>query len=369
MQRPESRRTILLAAGAAAMSSMIHPAAAAPWREAAPADAGFSADLGDKLEAGVRSGLLNGVHGVLVARRGAVVLERYYAGTDESWGRPLGTVTFGPDTLHDVRSVTKSVVGLLYGVALDRGLVPTPEAPLLAAFPEYPDLGADPARARLTVAHALTMTMGLEWDEMRPYTDPANSEIGMENAADRYRFALDRPVVGEPGRTWIYSGGAVALLGRIIAKGAGTTLPEFARTALFEPLGITAFEWASGRDGVASAASGLRLRPRDLLRIGLLVLQRGRWNERQVVPAAWLDASFAPAVPTGEGLEYGRLWYIGTIGPRRWVGANGNGGQRLYVMPDADLAVAVVCGNYNRPGQGMTPLRIWRDIVLANLKD
>ncbi len=114
--------------------------------------------------------------------------------------KPLGTVTFGPDTLHDLRSVTKSVVGLLYGIALDRRLVPPPDAPLLAQFPEYPDLAADPARALLTVENALTMTMGFAWDEQRPYTDPANSEIAMENAPDRYRYILDQPIVAAAGQ-------------------------------------------------------------------------------------------------------------------------------------------------------------------------
>src|SRR5262249_3781630 len=161
-----------------------------------------------------------------------------------------GRVSFGAETLHDLRSVTKSIVGLLYGIALERGLVPPPEAPLLPSFPEYPDLAADPQRMRLTVGHALPMTLGLAWDEIdRPYTDPANSEIAMENAADRYRFVLERPIVAEPGTRWTYSGGAVALIGALIARGAGKPLPEFAREALFEPLGISAFDWAAGQDG------------------------------------------------------------------------------------------------------------------------
>jgi CubicO group peptidase (beta-lactamase class C family) len=252
-----SRRTAMcLLAG---MSAMPSPVAAAPVAEPA-----------DRLDADIRAGLLPDVHAVLVSRAGHVLLERYYAGADQSWGRPLGVVAFGPDTLHDLRSVTKSVVGLLYGIALDRGLVPSPEAPLLAQFPEYPDLAGNPQRARLTIAHALTMTLGMAWDEQRPYTDPANSEIAMENAPDRNRFILERPFVAAPGERWIYSGGAVALLGHLIAKGFRRTLPDFARQALFAPLGITTFEWAEGQDGIASAASGLRPRPRDLLRIGNL---------------------------------------------------------------------------------------------------
>ncbi len=339
-----------------------------------PEALGFSADLADKLDAGVRSGLLNGLHSVLVARNGRLILERYYAGTDESWGKHLGRVTFTPDTLHDLRSVTKSIVALLYGIALERGLVPPPEAPLLAEFPQYPDLAADPKRALLQINHALSMTLGLEWDEMRPYSDPANSEIAMENAPDRFRFILERSIVSKPGQRWTYSGGAVALIGAIIQKGTKMGLLAFAREALFAPLGITEAEWVQGRDGMASAASGLRLKPRDLLRIGQLVLARGRWQDQQLIPEAWVDSLSQSLVSTGDGLHYARLWWHGMAlapalkGERPWLAGLGNGGQRLWILPDAGLVTVIHCGNYNKPDQWVTPLRIWREIVLANLQ-
>lgn len=342
-------------------------------RAPSPAKAGFAPDTARKLAAGIESGLLRGLHAVLVSRGGKRALNHYGDGLDENWGRPLGQVSFGPDTLHDLRSVTKSVIGLLYGCALERGLVPPVEAPLLAQFPEYADLAADPRRTGLTVAHALTMTMGLEWDETLPYTDPANSEIAMEQAADRYRFVLDRPVVAEPGTRWIYSGGSVALIGAIITRGTGKPLPDFAREALFEPLGISAFEWSAGSDGVASAASGLRLTAPDLLRIGEMLLADGVWNGKQVVSEAWLTASLAPAVATDDGLHYGRLWFLGEApalgGPRGWMAGFGNGGQRLWLMPETGVAAVIFSGNYNQWDAWVTPTRVWREIVLANLSD
>jgi CubicO group peptidase (beta-lactamase class C family) len=352
------RHTFALLSGAAIMPI---PAAAS------------TISLADRVDSGIRSGLLRDVHVVVVARAGRILLERYYSGADEAWGQPLGNVTFTPKTLHDLRSVTKSIVGLLYGIALDRKLVPPPEAQLLAQFPQYADLASDARRAHLTVLNALNMTLGMEWDEQRPYNDPANSEIAMEGAPDRIRYVLERPFITEPGTRWIYSGGAVALLGHLIAKGAGTTLPEFARDALFRPLGITSFEWAQGADGVASAASGLRLRPRDLLRIGQMVLAGGTWNGQRIVSRSWLDASFIPAVDTNMDVKYGRLWYIGenTVasmpGVHRWLAGFGNGGQRLFLMPDVDLAAVIFCGAYNRPDQRSASNRIWGEIVLANL--
>jgi len=370
------RATLAALAGAGAMS-LSRPALAAPaaWQTATPRDAGFSPDLAARLDAEVHSGLLDGLHAVLVSRNDRLVLERYYAGADESLGKPLGRVAFGPTTLHDIRSVTKSIVGLLYGIALDRGLAPPPKAPLLAQFPEYADLAADPARAQLTVADALNMTLGLAWDESRSYADPANSERAMEAARDRYRYILSRPIVAAAGTKWIYSGGAAALAGALIARGSHTTLQNFARHALFEPLGVTAFEWYTGQDGVALAASGLRRCPRDLLRIGTLVLANGEWHSRQIVSRAWLEASFKPVVATAfTGIDYGRLWYLGEAtapgldGPHRWMAGFGNGGQRLWLMPGAGLAVAILCGNYNQPDQRVAPLRVWQEIVLANLR-
>ena len=331
----------------------------------------FSPDLARKLAAGIESGLLANLHAVAVAHRSQTVLEHYAPGEDEAWGTPLGLVSHGPATLHDLRSVTKSIVGILYGIALDRGLVPPPEAPLLGAFPDYPDLDADPKRAALTVEHALTMTMGLEWDEFsRPYTDPLNSEIAMELAPDRYRFCLDRPFVAEPGARWIYSGGAVALIGALIARGTGETLPDFARDALFAPLGIADFGWTAGRDGIPSAASGLRLTAPDLLKIGTMLLDGGTWQGERIVSAAWLQQSFTPYIPTGDGLHYGRLWFLGEAPLQgttpRWIAGFGNGGQRLWLAPDLGIAAVSFSGAYNQPDSWITPFRVWREIVLRN---
>jgi CubicO group peptidase (beta-lactamase class C family) len=352
-------------------------AATPDWRPTAPAAVGFAPDLADRLATAVRAGRAPNLHGVVVLRRGRLVLEHYGAGEDFKWNESLGLVTFGPDTLHDIRSVTKSVVGLLYGIALAAGRVPAPEEPLLRHFPEYPDLAADARRARLTVAHALTMTLGLEWNEEAPYTSAANSEIAMElHAPDRYRYVLERPVIAEPGARWVYCGGATALIGRLIAEGTGQPLQSYARSALLAPLGITAAEWMAGRDGVASAASGLRLPPRALARIGQLVLDRGRWVGREVVPPAWLAAALRPRVRIFEDLDYGCHWYLGTVpapaGPpsrsRRWVGGIGNGGQRLFVVPDLELVVAITAGSYNAADQSETPSTILNDVILPSIR-
>ena len=218
------------------------------------------------------------LHGLVVLRNGRVVLERYFEGDDRKRGvGDIGRVAFKPDTPHDLRSCSKSIIGLLYGIALAQGKVPPPEAPLFSAFPEYAELAASEGRDRLMVQHVLTMTMGTEWDESSlVYTDPRNSETAMDNAPDRYRYILERRVVEQPGAHWTYCGGATALLARMIAKGSGETLHEFARKNLFDPLGMGPTEWATGPDGEPFAASGARMSVRDLSRIGSMMLHEGR---------------------------------------------------------------------------------------------
>ena len=328
-------------------------------------------DIAEKLDLGYRSGLLEGIHAVLAIHKSKTVLEKYYSGEDQNWGQPLGHIDFNATTLHDLRSVTKSITSLLYGIALERGKVPAPAARLLDSFPQYVDLASDPQRSSWIVENVLNMTLGTEWNEDLPYSNPANSEIMMENAADRYRFILDRPIVQKPGTSWIYNGGCSAILGYLIAKNTGQTLEEFARQALFESLDITSFEWNKGGDGIPSAASGLRLTAPNLARIGQMILAQGMWNGQQIVPATWLQDCMTPKVQANF-FQYSNQWYLSeqpvpaTNSMHAMISAMGNGGQRLFVIPSLDLVIVVFAGHYNRPDQWLNPTLILRRIVLAN---
>jgi CubicO group peptidase (beta-lactamase class C family) len=293
---------------------------------------------------------LPGLHSVVVSLNDELVGEAYFPGADERWGTSLGVVTHGPETLHDVRSITKSVVGLLYGIALSEGLVPEINSPLLNLFPEFTDLRDGSDREKITVRDALTMQMGTKWDESLPYTDPKNSEIAMELAPDRYRYVLNRPMGDVPGTRWNYNGGAVALIGKLIADGTGVPLDEYANDRLFKPLGIKQYEWVRGSDDVPSAASGLRLTARDLAKIGGMIARGGEYEGRQIVTVDWLEKSFASAATIQAGFDYGFLWYLSS-GPRgdRVIIALGNGGQRLTVQPKAGFVVSTLTGRYNDP--------------------
>ena len=197
------------------------------------------------------------VHGIVIARHGALAFEQYFAGNDQRWGWPIGRVEYGPEKRHDLRSVSKSVTSLLVGIAIDRGLVAGVEESVLGFFPEHAELRSA-EKERIRLRDLLTMSMGLAWDERRPYTDPENSEIRMIRSRDPFRFVLEQPVVLEAGKSFNYSGGATALLGAIVERATGEKLEAFARKSLFEPLDIQDFEWVLMPNGRATTGSRTR---------------------------------------------------------------------------------------------------------------
>ncbi|MGD9507279.1 MAG: serine hydrolase domain-containing protein [Geminicoccaceae bacterium] len=289
------------------------------------------------------------LHAVVVVRDGLLVFEVYRSGADQRWGHDLGIVAHGPEVRHDVRSVSKSVTSLLVGIALDRKLIGSVDDPALAYFPELANLRT-PDKERILLRHLLAMSSGIAWDEERPYTDPKNSEIQMIRAPDPYRFVLEQPIATAPDKVWKYSGGSTQLLAGIVQRASGQRFADFAREALFEPLGITDYEWVAMPNGETAAASGLRLRPRDMAKIGQLMLNGGEWDGKRIVSAEWLQQSILPR----RSSSYGYQWWTGlsVIGEQvvERAEAKGLGGQRIFVVPSLRLVVVTTAGLYVKTG-------------------
>jgi CubicO group peptidase (beta-lactamase class C family) len=344
------------------------------WPVAAPEEVGLNSASLCALKQNCCSYVDANIHSVLVVRRGTLVYEQYFEGEDQNWDRQLGRVAFHAGLKHDLRSVTKSVTSLLIGIAVQRKLVEGVDEPILQFFPEYSDLRT-PEKDRILLRHLLTMSTGLAWDEYRPYTDPMNSEVQMMQSPDRYRFALERPVLLAPGQVWNYNGGATELLGALFQKIDGRLLDDFAREFLFKPLEITDTEWNKyGERDIPAAASGLRLQPRDMAKIGQLVLARGIWKGQQIVPAEWIDQSIAPQIGCPDTIYFhGYHWWLGRsfVSNRevKWAAGVGLGGQRIFIVPVLDLVVVVTAGLYNSPIQHWLPLHILNRYVLAAIKD
>jgi CubicO group peptidase (beta-lactamase class C family) len=310
------------------------------------------------------------IHGVLVARRGSLVFEQYFTGRDRAWVARERRTAFGPQVKHDLRSITKSVVSLLLGIAIGQKKIAGVDEPALSFFPDYADLHT-PEKQRIHLHHLLTMSSGLGWNENISHSDPGEGPLGA--ARDSVRYVLALPVAAPPGMKFNYSGGDTHLLGAVIAQATGQRLRDFARAALFEPLGIADWQWMSYDNGAIAAASGLRLRPRDLLKIGQLVLARGTWNGRQVVPPGWIEQSTRPQIDTADSLLYGYQWWLGRAllegRELQWVAGFGLGGQRLFIAPALDLVVVVTAGLYATPTQHAVPWEIFRRYVLASVRE
>jgi len=338
------------------------------WLAAAPEASGFDAAALCAVLDGVAGGVAN-IHAVVVERHGRLVAELYRRGPDRSiWSLSAHDTEFGPTDLHDVRSVSKSVVSLLFGIARAEHGIDLHASPLVF-YPEYADLRS-PQREAIHLEHLLTMSSGLEWREtLASYGTFANDETRLYWDWAPYRYVLSRPVVAEPGTTWNYDGGGTAVLADIVERTTHAPLRDFARVRLFEPLGIREWEWVGDPYGRPIAFAGLRMRPRDLAKLGRLVLAHGRWQGREVVPPDWITDSLRPHIDTGDGLEYGYQWWCGSVpwqgAQRPWSAAFGNGGQRLYVVPDLDLVVVFTAGAYNDSGIRQTEADVLGGIVTA----
>jgi CubicO group peptidase (beta-lactamase class C family) len=338
------------------------------WAVAAPLNEGLDPHLICTIGPTLKTTQGADLDGVVVVRHGTLVYEHYFADDDG--------MEYSADSMHDVRSVTKSVVALLVGIALDRGWLKHVDDRVSSYFPDDPGLRSQD-KGSITLRDLLTMTMGLDWPELAvSYDDPSNIERRMNLAPDPYRFVLAQPLATTPGTVWNYNSGGVELLGAILMKVSHQPLDKFAQQALFEPLGIRHWAWLQSSNGKLGASWGLRLRPRDLAKIGQLVLNHGTWNGHQIVSAQWISDMVTSQVRLpwqGRSVpyrahDYGYLWWLGDLETRGrsvgWVAGVGWGGQRLYVVPSLDLVVAVTASNYKFGAQQYVAGYTVLDIVL-----
>lgn len=277
------------------------------------------------------------LQGVVVLRDGQRVAERYYNGATA-------------DSLNDVRSAGKSITALLATIAMDRGAIASASDPVVRYWKE-----ADrSALGRASVDDLLTMRSGLSAED----EDPASpgQEDRLDAAADPVAFLLAVPAKEAPGKTWRYNSLTSYAAGLVIGQATGMDLGAFASTALFEPLGIAAWRWDKDAAGHTKGQGNLWLSARSLATIGEMVRCGGEYRGRRVVSAGGTEALMQPRVAIAAkdpyADQYARSWYykVHAVGGQRvpvWF-ASGNGGNKIYVVPQLRLVVAVTSQAYGR---------------------
>ncbi|MEL7452761.1 MAG: serine hydrolase domain-containing protein [Pseudomonadota bacterium] len=315
------------------------------WSTAAPANTGLDEGILTELVAELATFEPTGlrqpyIHGLLIAHRGELVVEEYFHGFDR-------------DMPHDSRSAGKTIASVLLGIALKQGFIASIDEPV---YPFFGGVDAfanpDPRKAQMTLRHLVTMSQGFDCDD-NDYSSPGN-EDNMQSQTDEpdwYRYALNLAMVGEPGGTDVYCTAGINLIGGVLLQTTKQSLPRFFHGAFAEPLNISHYHMNLSPTYEGYMGGGIRLRPRDFLKLGQLYLNGGVWNGQRLLSEEWIDASFAAQASLNEADDYGFAWWrrsydvngqrIGTYY------ASGNGGQLLFVVPELDLAVQINAGNYS----------------------
>lgn len=285
----------------------------------------------------VIDGKYPGLDAVLVAHEGRLVVEEYF-----HYGRRY--------RIHSLQSMTKSVTSLLVGVAYDQGLIHSLETPIRDFFTEYrKSCRTDPWSVSLR--HTLMMSAALEWNEQDiPYSDPNNDAVRMNNSSDMHNYVLsrDRKDGEQPGEQFYYNSGLSILLSGVLKDATGMRADQYAKKTLFRELGIEEYQWGS-LNGTLHTGGGLFLRPRDLLKLGQVVLDSGKWKEEQVISESWIEESTALHLEIEEpenAIGYSYQWWIGELraADKRYetVYASGHGGQFLWIVPELDLVAVAL---------------------------
>ncbi|MDX1455547.1 MAG: serine hydrolase [Gammaproteobacteria bacterium] len=332
-----------------------------------PASAGFDATVLAGIDQGMAEGDYRKLSSVLVLRHGQLVFERYFEGADAA-------------TLHNTRSLTKSVTAMLLGAAIDRGAIADVKSPVFDFFPErQPVQHADPRKTAISFEDLVTMSSLLECDDDNQFS--RGNEERMYLVEDWIQFGMDLPIKGFPawipapgqsphGRAFSYCTAGSVMIGAAIERATGQRLDRFADTALHQPLGIDEVEWQFTPTGNAMGGGGLAYRSRDLARLGVMLANGGRYDNKQVLPASWVTAMLTPSAVPRPGFEYGYLIWRAPFEHKgkpvmAWAMA-GNGGNYVFIVPELDLVAVITSTAYGESyGHPQSHTLFQRDILNA----
>jgi CubicO group peptidase (beta-lactamase class C family) len=262
------------------------------------------------------------------------LIEEYFNGADRS-------------TLHNTRSAGKSFASTMMGIAIGDGYIKNENQTIKDFYDLHSFANYSPKKETVTLKSLLTMSSGFDAND-DDQNSPGNEEK-MYPTENWVKFALDVPMDDKTavGEKWRYFTAGVVLLGDIIHKSVPGGLERYADQKLFQPLGITRYEWQHTPQNVANTAGGLQMSSLDFAKFGQLYKDGGRWNGKQIVPAEWINKTFTKylRVPYGPTLNYGYLFWNITykVGDKQYEAffATGNGGNKIFVFKDQPLVIVI----------------------------
>ncbi len=299
------------------------------WRAAAPESQGIDSDvLADAINTARQSGI--NIHSLLVVRNNYIVAEAYFFPYDGK-------------APHDLASVTKSITSTLIGLAIEQRKVKSVEQKALSFFSKNKIANKDARKEKITVEHLLTMSSGLNC--ISKGGEPTLWE--MLNQANNTQYMLDLPMVAEPGSNFVYCSGGMHLLSAIIANTTGMRAEDFAKKFLFEPINIKQAIWPLDPQFINHGFGNLHLLPRDMAKLGVLMMNQGKWDNRAIVPTEWVTNMTRSHIKTGGARDYGFGWWINPAGNPIPFEASGRGGQQISVLPSKNAVIVLNGGGFN----------------------
>jgi CubicO group peptidase (beta-lactamase class C family) len=274
------------------------------------------------------------IHSLLILKDDQLVLEEYFYG-------------YSPDRLHRIHSVTKSFTSALVGIAIDKGFIPGENEPVWKYFRERDSTRWVKDKYDIGIQHLLSMSAGLDWKGLQP--GESNDDIDMYKTNDYFGFLLNKDLKYSPGTHFCYNNGLSLMLGHIIEQSSGLPVEDFTYEYLYKLLGISDYSWDVDENGVTRTDGGLKLRPRDMLKFGLMYLHNGTWKEDQIISGNWIHRSTEQKIGSNnEG--YAFHWWIRNYNVNntlfRTFYALGHGEQAIIIVPEHRLVFVMTAGNY-----------------------
>lgn len=326
------------------------------WSTASLSSVGMDTERIENLVKIINMKLYTEVHSVVIIKNDNLVFEEYFSGHDFLYnGQNFhgAYIDFDRDTRHNTHSATKSFTSALAGIAIDKGFIQSVDNKIFDYFQDYSNL-IDQQKEKITVKHLLTMSSGFEWNEWDVSISQSDHDIvRLVRSADPIYYVLSKPVVTEPGTAYYYNGGTVDLLGQLVRRASSMNVKSFSRTYLFEPLGITNYNWQTlYPSGITCCHGDIYITPRDMAKFGYLFLKKGMWNGTRIISKEWVYNSFQNHIkpPVNWAYGYGYLWWLKryTAGGHTYntFNALGWGGQQIVIIPSENMVVVFTGANY-----------------------